>query len=116
MLQVLHDWNCGKLRYHTLPPEDPNMGVNSNLCTAELVDTFSKEFDLDALDEEQKVIVQGFLLSYSWIMGAGDAVAVSQVDNLTCAASVPITIPSFAPLPPSSSCPISRRFGKSVVW
>ncbi|MCP9261507.1 Guanine nucleotide-binding protein-like 3-like protein [Dirofilaria immitis] len=50
---VLIDWNSGKLRYFTEPPE-VMMDTNSNLCSAELLGEMSKEFDLDALDNEQK--------------------------------------------------------------
>ncbi|KAM3719635.1 Guanine nucleotide-binding protein-like [Dirofilaria immitis] len=56
--KVLIDWNSGKLRYFTEPPE-VMMDTNSNLCSAELLGEMSKEFDLDALDNEQKVLVEG---------------------------------------------------------
>lgn len=55
--KVLHDWNSGKLRYHTLPPE--TQALDEALCSAELRETFSKEFDIDALFEEQTVLVEG---------------------------------------------------------
>nr|CDJ80154.1 GNL3L Grn1 putative GTPase and GTP-binding protein domain containing protein [Haemonchus contortus] len=57
---VLHEWNSGKLRYYTHPPEDtsstsaPETGVS-----AEIVSQFSKEFDIDGLDNDLKQLVEG---------------------------------------------------------
>ncbi|PIO75241.1 GNL3L/Grn1 putative GTPase [Teladorsagia circumcincta] len=57
---VLHEWNSGKLRYYTVPPEDtssasaPETGVS-----AEIVSQFSKEFDIDGLDDDLKQLVEG---------------------------------------------------------
>uniref|UniRef100_F1L407 Guanine nucleotide-binding protein-like 3 homolog n=1 Tax=Ascaris suum TaxID=6253 RepID=F1L407_ASCSU len=61
--RVLNDWNSGALRYYTEPPEmtstaDMSAG-NEQFCLSELLSTFSKEFDLDTLDDEQKVVVEG---------------------------------------------------------
>ncbi|EJD76445.1 hypothetical protein, variant 2 [Loa loa] len=55
--KVLIDWNCGKLRYFTEPPETV-VNPNSNLFPAELLNEMSKEFDLDALEDEQKALVE----------------------------------------------------------
>ena len=33
--------------------------VDSELCTTEILTQFSKEFDLDALEEDQKIVVEG---------------------------------------------------------
>lgn len=58
--QVLNDWNSGKLRYYTEPPEEEIMeatALDQQLTTAELVAEFSKEFDLDALDQDIRTIV-----------------------------------------------------------
>ncbi|KAK9877050.1 hypothetical protein WA026_016079 [Henosepilachna vigintioctopunctata] len=42
---LLEDWNSGKIRFYTLPPEDdPNIHVSSAI-----VSEISKEFDLDSL-------------------------------------------------------------------
>ncbi|CAG9534947.1 unnamed protein product [Cercopithifilaria johnstoni] len=56
--KVLIDWNCGRLRYFTEPPEIM-VDCSPNLCSAELLSDMSKEFDLDALDDEQNVLVEG---------------------------------------------------------
>ncbi|VDK72686.1 unnamed protein product [Litomosoides sigmodontis] len=55
--KVLTDWNCGKLRYFTEPPET-EVDASPGLCSAELLSEMSKEFDLDALDDEQKILVE----------------------------------------------------------
>ncbi|KAK0402467.1 hypothetical protein QR680_016349 [Steinernema hermaphroditum] len=55
--QVLIDWNSGKLRYYTTPPE--TAGADDVSCPVELVSQFSKEFDLDVLDGELSALVEG---------------------------------------------------------
>ncbi|VDM34529.1 unnamed protein product [Toxocara canis] len=70
---VLNDWNSGKLRYFTQPPENSKqVDVGSaQFCSSQLLDVFSKEFDLDALDDEQKVLVEGWLFTaFIWYANA----------------------------------------------
>ncbi|TMS35210.1 hypothetical protein L596_002659 [Steinernema carpocapsae] len=55
--QVLIDWNSGKLRYYTTPPD--TTAQDEAMCSAEMVTQFSKEFDLDALDGEMSALVEG---------------------------------------------------------
>ncbi|KAL3994360.1 50S ribosome-binding GTPase family protein [Acanthocheilonema viteae] len=55
--KVLMDWNYGRLRYFTEPPEASADG-SSGLYSAELLSEMSREFDLDALDDEQKALVE----------------------------------------------------------
>jgi len=50
---VLQAWNSGKLRYHTEPPEAATK--HDVICTSEILTTFSKEFNLDELDDEKLV-------------------------------------------------------------
>jgi hypothetical protein len=52
----LNEWNTGKLRYYTQIPVDEN---TSNMLSSEIVTTLAEEFDLDALDEDIKVLVDG---------------------------------------------------------
>ncbi len=52
---MLNDWNGGKLRYYTEPPEQRTETAES----AKLVSELAKEFDLDAIDEDQSLVVQG---------------------------------------------------------
>ena len=51
--KVLHDWNKGKIRYFTQPPERPNQTQEE----AAIVQNMDKEFDIDGLMDEQKMIV-----------------------------------------------------------
>src|SRR5690606_32320352 len=55
--QVLNDWNSGKLRYFTQVPITDD--TNPHLLSSEVVTTMAKEFDLDALDEDIKVLIDG---------------------------------------------------------
>jgi len=50
---VLNDWNCGKIKYHTYPPEqERNNTVESEVVMeeAQIVSEFAKEFCLDDLN------------------------------------------------------------------
>lgn len=49
---VLEDWNSGKIRYYTVPPEQPECHVS-----AEIVSQISKEFDIDSLAEQEKMVL-----------------------------------------------------------
>ncbi|KAL3125170.1 hypothetical protein niasHT_008520 [Heterodera trifolii] len=63
--QVLTDWNSGKLRYYTEPPEEGKQNGADSAATGGQMDTsqpefvaqFAKEFDLDALDQDIRVLV-----------------------------------------------------------
>lgn len=61
IVKVLNEWNSGKLRYYTEPPEKETKEADVALCSTELLTTFSKEFDLDALDENLTSLVEGSL-------------------------------------------------------
>ena len=50
---MLNDWNSGKLRYFTEPPEHKIVSE----FQPELVAEFVKEFDLDNLQENIRVLV-----------------------------------------------------------
>jgi nuclear GTP-binding protein len=53
---VLKDWNSGKLRYYTEPPEKGS-SADEKLLDADIVSSFSKEFDLEALDGDIRTLV-----------------------------------------------------------
>ncbi|XP_017792801.1 PREDICTED: guanine nucleotide-binding protein-like 3 homolog [Habropoda laboriosa] len=52
---VLEDWNSGKIRYYTVPPEQPDCHVS-----AEIVSQMSKEFDIESLAEQEKMMLDTF--------------------------------------------------------
>lgn len=52
---VLTDWNSGKIRYYTVPPEEP-----VSQLSAEIVSEMSKEFDINSFAEEEKMMLDGF--------------------------------------------------------
>ncbi|KJH51328.1 hypothetical protein DICVIV_02531 [Dictyocaulus viviparus] len=57
---VLKQWNNGKLRYYTHPPEDASSKPGSETTiSAEIVSQFSKEFDIDAIEEDMRQLVEG---------------------------------------------------------
>ena len=45
---VLNDWNSGKIKYFTLPPETETKETH---VSSEVVSTFAKEFSLENLDK-----------------------------------------------------------------
>ncbi|EYC27727.1 hypothetical protein Y032_0008g151 [Ancylostoma ceylanicum] len=56
---VLNEWNNGRLRYYTHPPEEAPPSAPGTGVSAEIVSQFSKEFDIDALDGDLKQLVEG---------------------------------------------------------
>lgn len=48
---VLNDWNIGKIKYYTHPPE---VVTRSTHISAEIVSEYSKEFNLDSLDKMEQ--------------------------------------------------------------
>lgn len=55
---MLTDWNTGKLRYYTEPPEENDS--TKAILSSEIVATFSEEFNLDSLDDDLKLVVEGW--------------------------------------------------------
>ncbi|KZC08771.1 PREDICTED: guanine nucleotide-binding protein-like 3 homolog [Dufourea novaeangliae] len=52
---VLEDWNSGKIRYYTVPPEQPTSQIS-----AEIVSQMSKEFDIESFAAEEKMMLDTF--------------------------------------------------------
>jgi nuclear GTP-binding protein len=51
-VSVLRDWQSGKIKFYTMPPER-----NEAIVSSEIVTQWAKEFDLDALLEKEESIV-----------------------------------------------------------
>ena len=48
---VLNEWNCGKIKYYTHPPEDDQTITGDSIMEeTQIVSEFAKEFSLDDLD------------------------------------------------------------------
>ncbi|XP_066593562.1 guanine nucleotide-binding protein-like 3 homolog [Prorops nasuta] len=52
---VLEDWNSGKIRYYTVPPEQPIVHLS-----AEIVSQMAKEFDINSFAAEEKMMLDNF--------------------------------------------------------
>lgn len=52
---ILEDWNSGKIRYYTVPPEQPECHVS-----AEIVSQISKEFDIESFAAQEKMMLDNF--------------------------------------------------------
>lgn len=61
---LLNDWNTGKIKYCTQPPED-NSSVH---ISASIVSNDAKEFELDALDAMETDVMNNFATSIDNIM------------------------------------------------
>ena len=51
LIAVLNDWNMGKVKYYTHPPE---VETRSTHISAEIVTEYSKEFNLESLDSMEQ--------------------------------------------------------------
>ncbi|XP_076754145.1 nucleostemin 1 [Xylocopa sonorina] len=49
---ILGDWNSGKIRYYTVPPEQPDSHIS-----AEIVNQISKEFDIENFAVQEKMVL-----------------------------------------------------------
>ncbi|XP_011700239.1 PREDICTED: guanine nucleotide-binding protein-like 3 homolog isoform X2 [Wasmannia auropunctata] len=52
---VIEDWNSGKIRYYTVPPEQ-----SESLISAEIVSQMAKEFDIESFAAEEKMMLDNF--------------------------------------------------------
>ncbi|XP_012221654.1 guanine nucleotide-binding protein-like 3 homolog [Linepithema humile] len=52
---ILDDWNSGKIRYYTVPPEQPVCHIS-----AEIVSQMAKEFDIESFAAEEKMMLDNF--------------------------------------------------------
>ncbi|XP_058801452.1 guanine nucleotide-binding protein-like 3 homolog [Phymastichus coffea] len=57
---ILNDWNSGKIRYYTVPPEDRSCHVS-----ASIVDSVLKEFDIENFATEEKKILDEIAMDNS---------------------------------------------------
>lgn len=52
---ILEDWNSGKIRYYTVPPDQPICHIS-----AEIVSQIAKEFDIEKFAAEEKMMLDNF--------------------------------------------------------
>ncbi|XP_032672758.1 guanine nucleotide-binding protein-like 3 homolog isoform X2 [Odontomachus brunneus] len=74
---ILDDWNSGKIRYYTVPPEQPVYHIS-----AEIVSEVAKEFDIESFATEERMML--------------DDLATESTSNLTVAN--PLLIDSSGPV------------------
>ncbi|KAG7203908.1 hypothetical protein KM043_013267 [Ampulex compressa] len=53
---VIEDWNSGKIRYYTVPPELPACHIS-----AEIVQQMAKEFDIESFAANEKMMLDNFV-------------------------------------------------------
>ncbi|EGI64119.1 Guanine nucleotide-binding protein-like 3-like protein [Acromyrmex echinatior] len=52
---IIEDWNSGKIRYYTVPPEQPVCHIS-----AEIVNQVAKEFDIESFAAEERMMLDNF--------------------------------------------------------
>jgi hypothetical protein len=55
---VLQDWNSGRLRYYTHPPEQDDT-EQQRICSSEILSQYNAEFSLDQLQKDHVELVDG---------------------------------------------------------
>ncbi|XP_017890674.1 guanine nucleotide-binding protein-like 3 homolog [Ceratina calcarata] len=80
---ILEDWNSGKIRYYTVPPEQPECHVS-----AEIVSQISKEFDIDNNFAEQEKMVLDNIEEESAKNKANDPLLIESSGPVVSAMSV----------------------------
>ncbi|KMQ92228.1 guanine nucleotide-binding 3-like protein [Lasius niger] len=79
---ILEDWNSGKIRYYTVPPEQPVCHIS-----AEIVSQIAKEFDIESFAAEEKMMLDNFTTDNSTI---ADPVLIDSSGPVTAAMEVEI--------------------------
>lgn len=73
---VLADWNSGKIRYYTLPPED-----SASQLSAEIVQQFAKEFDIESFATEEAMMLDNVV---------AEAAKENTTESIICESSGPL--------------------------
>ncbi|KAK9496549.1 hypothetical protein O3M35_013174 [Rhynocoris fuscipes] len=86
---LIDDWNRGKIRYYTVPPERPDSHISSAI-----VNEMSKEFDIESCDKMINNIISGFSNNpaYSFKVETGavaEAMDTAENTNSTTVVSKP---------------------------
>ncbi|XP_012539890.2 guanine nucleotide-binding protein-like 3 homolog [Monomorium pharaonis] len=75
---IIEDWNSGKIRYYTVPPEQPVTHIS-----AEIVSQMAKEFDIESFAVEEKMMLDKFETD-----SANDAVLIDSTGPVTAAMEI----------------------------
>lgn len=77
---VLKDWNSGKIVFYTHPPEQHKLPTH---LSADIVSDWSKEFDLDSLQQNEHDELHGLrdTMEDAMVLEAGDPVDAAEIDE-----------------------------------
>ncbi|XP_022802751.1 guanine nucleotide-binding protein-like NSN1 [Stylophora pistillata] len=78
--RVLKDWNSGKIVFYTHPPEQHKLPTH---LSADIVSDWSKEFDLDSLQQYEHDELHGLrdTMEDAMVLEAGDPVDAAEIDE-----------------------------------
>lgn len=97
---ILEDWNSGKIRYYTVPPEESNCHVS-----AEIVNQIGKEFDIESFAAQEKMMLDNF----------EEEVAKKQaIDPLLIESSGPVTSAMEVELQKETQIKIQNKLKKKL--
>ncbi|XP_018343334.1 PREDICTED: guanine nucleotide-binding protein-like 3 homolog [Trachymyrmex septentrionalis] len=81
---IIEDWNSGKIRYYTVPPEQPVCHVS-----AEIVNQVAKEFDIESFAAEERMMLDNFTTN-STNNSITDPVLINSTGPVTTAMEIEI--------------------------
>ncbi|XP_043515564.1 guanine nucleotide-binding protein-like 3 homolog isoform X2 [Frieseomelitta varia] len=96
---ILEDWNSGKIKYYTVPPEEPNCHIS-----AEIVNKISKEFDIESFAEQEKMMLDNF----------EEKVAEKTIDPLLIESSDPVVSAMEVELQKETQIKIQNKLKKKL--
>ncbi|XP_029678212.1 guanine nucleotide-binding protein-like 3 homolog isoform X2 [Formica exsecta] len=82
---ILEDWNSGKIRYYTVPPEQPICHIS-----AEIVSQIAKEFDIENFATEEKMMLDNFTTDSTNNPTIADPVLIDSSGPVTAAMEIEI--------------------------
>ncbi|KAK9303438.1 hypothetical protein QLX08_004918 [Tetragonisca angustula] len=95
---ILEDWNSGKIRYYTVPPEEPNCHIS-----AEIVNKMNKEFDIESFAGQEKMMLDNF-----------EEVAEKTIDPLIIESSGPVISAMEVELQKETQIKIQNKLKKKL--
>ena len=79
-VSVLRDWQSGKIKFYTMPPETP---TSSHVVESTIVGQWAKEFDLDSIMQKEQLVIDKLPSTLSGTMhvaSGGDRGVVDEMD------------------------------------
>lgn len=99
---ILDDWNSGKIRYYTVPPEQPVCHIS-----AEIVSQMAKEFDIESFAAEERMMLDNLATE-----GANNPIIT---DPLLVDSSGPVTAAMEVEMQKETEFKIQKKLRKKLT-